>query len=424
MEYKKIERKNYNLNIIKTDRFKTLTFRIYFRNKIKKEEITLRNMLTRFLVYSTDTYPTKRDIIFKCQDLYAAEVYTSSNMAGSKNVISFTLSILNEKYTEKGMLEESIKFLSDVIYHPNFNNDDLYNAAYTFLYNQYERNITGYKEHKSSYSIMRMYEEMNDNKPYNYREIGYLEDLKKLNKKKLVDYYNKILNDSIVDVYVIGDVSLDIADLIDKYFTFNEVKNRKFDCIIEHSKLPEKIRVVKEKDDNSQSKLAIACKIKKLTDFERNYVANIYNLILGGSSESKFFQIIREKNSLAYYANSSINKLDNIMVIKAGISKRNYNKVIRLIKKLMKDMTLGKFSEEDIKVAKENYISMLNEIEDNPEAIIDTYTAVEIFGLGDIEARKEEILKVEKSDIVKFSKKVGIDIIYLLEGIGEDHEEN
>lgn len=419
MEYKKIKKKNYNLHIIKTDCFKTLTIKIYFRNGFKKEEAVLVNMLTKFLVYSTDTYPTKRDIIFKCQDLYAAEVYTGANRIGKKDAVSFTLSILNEKYTEKGMIDESIKFLHDVIYHPNFNKEEYYEAAFKYLYNQYERNLINLKENKSSYSIMRLVEELKDGNRYNYRSVGYLEDLEKITKKKLMDFYDKVINTSIVDVYVLGDINEDIGNVIDRYFSFPKVNRENFDCVINHSKMPKKVRVVKEKDNNSQSKLAIACKIKKLDDFERNYVSNIYNLILGGSSESKFFQIIREKNSLAYYANSNINKIDNLMIIKAGISRDNYGKVVRLIKKLMKDMTLGKFDDEDIDVAKEDYISMLNEYEDNPESIISTYTASEIFNIGNIEERKKEILKVTKEDVIKFSKKVYMDLIFLLEGIGE-----
>ena len=56
------------------------------------------------------------------------------------------------------------------------------------------------------------------------------------------------------------------------------------------------------------------------------------NMILGGTSESKFFQIIREKHSLAYYVYSSLNKLDHLMLIRAGISKDNFDKTIKLIK--------------------------------------------------------------------------------------------
>ena len=190
-----------------------------------------------------------------------------------------------------------------------------------------------------------------------------------------------------------------------------------------HSKLPTKIKEIKEEIQGNQSKLSIGCKIGSLTEFERNYVLTIYNMILGGNSESKFFQIIREKNSLAYYVYSSLNKLDSLMIIKAGISKENYGKTIKLIKKLMKEMTLGNFTDEHIKIVKENYISLLKEIEDNENAIIETYLAKDLLNLGSIEERKTEVMKVTKDDIIKVAKKIKIDTIFLLEGVTENEED-
>ena len=416
MEYKKIEKTSYNLHLIKTNKFKTIDIRICFRDEIKKEDITIRNMLSSLMTYSTDTYPTKRELVLKEEDLYAASVYTKNYRSGRFSVVNFYLSMLNEKYTEKGMYEESIKFLSDIIFNPNFNKKDEFNDAYKFLYESATKSLKGIKEHGSEYSTIRMFEEIDDN-PYSYRDIGYLEDLKKINLDSLKEYYNKLITSSLVDIVVIGDINKEIEDLIEKYFDFKTYKRPKVNPIITHDKLRKKVKVVKEENESSQSKLSVACKIGKLSQFERNFALTIYNMILGGNSESKFFQIIREKNSLAYYVYSSLNKLDSLMLIRAGISKDNYDKTIKLIKELMKEMEEGKFSLDDIKIAQENYISLLNEIEDNSDAIVESYLANELLGLGDLEERKKQIMKVTKEDVINIAKKVKLDTIFLLEGV-------
>ncbi len=424
MEYQKIDMTAFNLHVIQTDRFKTVNIRVCLRDEIKKDEITLRNMLASFLTYSTDTYQTKRDLVLKAQDLYAVNVYTKSYRSGRFNMINFCMSLLNEKYTEANMLEESIKFLSDVIFHPNFKNKEKFNEAFQFLYDSIETSMKGIKENPTTYSVIRMLEEMDPDMPYSYREFGYLEDLESLNYETLVNYYEKIMKNSLVDIYVIGNINKDeIKDLFRKYFPFTTFKRPKVNQLIEHKTLPKRSKIKKEIEESNQSKLSIGCKIGPLTEFERNYVLTIYNMILGGNSESKFFQIIREKHSLAYYVYSSLNKLDSLMIIKAGISKENFDKTVKLVKKLMKDMEKGNFTEENIQVVKENYISLLKEIEDNENAIIETYLAKDLLNLGDIEERKREVMKVTKSDIIKVSKKVKIDTIFLLEGgksSGED----
>jgi predicted Zn-dependent peptidase len=420
MDYTQIDMTSFNLHVIKTDRFKTVTIRVCLRDEIKKDEITLRNMLSSFLTYSTDTYPTKRDLVLKAQDLYAINLYTKTYRSGRFNMFNFFLSLLNEKYTEEGMLEESIKLLADVIFNPNFKNQEAFDSAFNFLYDSIKTSMQGIKENPTTYSVIRMLEEMDD-MPYSYREFGYLEDLETLNKETLINYYNKIINNSLVDVYVIGNVDCDkIKKLFLKYFKFSTFKRPKQLQLIEHQKINKRSKTIKEVVNGNQSKLSIGCKIDSLTEFERNYVLTIYNMLLGGNSESKFFQIIREKHSLAYYVYSSLNKLDSLMIIKAGISRENFDKTLRLIKKLMKDMEKGNFSLEQIDIVKENYISLLKEIEDNENAIIETYLAKDLLNLGDIEERKREVMKVTKEDIIKVAKKIKIDTIFLLEGVEED----
>ena len=412
---------SYQFHIIQTTRFKSILMRICLRDKIKKEEITLRNFLTNFMTYSTATYPTKRDLVLKTQDLYAANISTKSYRAGNYNMISFYLSILNEKYTEKGMLEASIALLADVLFHPNFENDQTFEEAFRYLYQRTKMNIESIKEDPGLYASIRMFDEMKDDQPYTYHEHGYLEDLDQITKESLMAYYHKVMNESLVDIYLIGDIDeKEILSYMEKYMKFETFKRPKASQIITHEKKRSRPRIVKETVPSNQSKLSISCKIDELNEWERNYVLTLYNMILGNSSESKFFRIIREENSLAYFIYSSLNKMDHLMLIRAGISKENFDKTIELIKKLMKEMEKGNFKEEDVEIAKTNYITLMKEIEDNEMAIIETYLAKDLLNLGDIEERKEEIQKVTKQDIMKIAKKIKLDTIFLLEGGLED----
>ena len=421
MNYRTIDMGSYQLHFIQTDRFKTITVRVCLRDNIVKEEITLRNFLTTFLTYSTDTYRTKRELVLKAQDLYAVNAYTKSYRAGRFNMISFYLSMLNEKYTEKGMLSKSLDFLADIIFHPNFYDEEKFQEAFQFLYQSMETSILGLKENPTLYSAVRMLEEMDPDMPYAYHEHGYLEDLEKIDKKSLEEYYHKIISSSLVDIYVIGSFDEEeMLNLLKEKMAFETFKRPKVSQLILQEKLPRRSKVRKEEIDGNQSKLSIGCKIGELTEFERNYVLSIYNMILGSGSESKFFRIIREKHSMAYYVYSSLNKLDSLMLIRAGISKSNFEHVEKLIKKEMKEMEEGNFKDEDIVIAKNNYLTLLKEIEDNENAIIETYLAKDLLNLGDIEDRKQMIKKVTKEDIVKVAKKVKIDTIFLLEGNKED----
>ena len=123
---------------------------------------------------------------------------------------------------------------------------------------------------------------------------------------------------------------------------------------------------------------------------------------------------------MCYYISSSSNKVDNLLIISSGIAKNNFKKVLSLIKKEMKNIEQGNFSEEAILQAKIRYNSILDEIYDYPNQIISAYYASIILGVDFPEVRKKKIMEVTKDDIIKLSKKVKMDTIYLLGGIDKD----
>lgn len=417
MQYKKVELRTYNLHMIKTDRFKTVNMQIIFSNKIKKEDITKRNFLSDILTYSCYKYKTKKDISIASQDLYAASVYSTSYRLGNYYNTDINLYFLNEKYTEKGMTEKSIEFLSEIIFNPNVENNKFDSNSFNIIKNNMRIQIESLKEDTRKYSMIKMLENMDKAAPYSYHGFGYVEDLEKINEDNLYEYYKDFISNSSVEIYVIGDIDFDfIEKIVREKFKFNVYKKQKENPTIVHKKFRKRVKTVIENDKINQSKLTIGCKLEGLTDYERNYVLTLYNIILGGGSESLLFQKIREENSLCYYISSSSNKVDNLIIISSGIAKSNFKKVVSLIKGELKNIENGKFDEELIERAKIRYKSILDEMYDYPNQIISSYYASVILGTDFPDVRKEKIMSVTKEDIVKISKKIKMDTIFFLEG--------
>ena len=111
------------------------------------------------------------------------------------------------------------------------------------------------------------------------------------------------------------------------------------------------------------------------------------------------------------------NKIDNMIIIKAGIDKVNYTKAINIISKKLDEMKKGKFSEDDINNVKQELINGLESLDEDENAIINDVISSEILDLDDVKTRIETIKKVKKSDIVKAFRKVHMDTVFLLEGV-------
>ena len=121
MNYTKKDLAAYNLHLIKTKKFKTISVRVVFHTPIKKEDITKRILLSDILLQSSKKYESKRSMTIEAEELYSASISTGNQRLGNYIFTSFNLQVLNDKYTEEGNLEKSIEFLSEILFHPNIN---------------------------------------------------------------------------------------------------------------------------------------------------------------------------------------------------------------------------------------------------------------------------------------------------------------
>lgn len=408
---------SYNLHFIKTDIFKTITMKVIFHTPIIKEDITKRNILSDILLQSTKEYKTRRDLTIKSEDLYAADIYTSNQRVGNYIMTSFILQTLNDKYTEENNFEESIKFLHEIIFNPDVEEERFKEDKLELVKSNATLALNSIKEDAANYSLIRMSEAYDKTSPISYRMTGYLEDLDKITEENLYEYYERMLDNDYVDIFILGDINeKELLPIIKKYFKFKKVKKRKASYYLPNKKPRKRRLFAKETTKNSQSKLAIACPIKKMTDYEKNYSLLLANIILGGTGDSKLFKEVREENSLCYTIRSNYNRLDNLMVINAGIDNVNFDKAVELITKNVQDMKKGKFTDSDINVAKEFYKTSAESLMESPSRIINEVLTEEILGVEPLSERVIKIEKVTKKDIMRACKKINMDTVFLLEG--------
>lgn len=108
------------------------------------------------------------------------------------------------------------------------------------------------------------------------------------------------------------------------------------------------------------------------------------------------------------------------MFIYAGINKKDFDKTLKLIKKEMDNIRNGKFSNDDIEIAKKAFLVSLNTITDSPSRIINIYYANELTGGDDIYTRKVKVKNITYDDIIKVAQKIKIDTVYLMSGADKD----
>lgn len=423
MDYIRKDLGSFNLHMIKTEKFKTITIKVLFHTPIIKEEITKRNVLADILLQSSKKYGSKRDLVIEAEELYAADISNSNRRLGNYILTSFNLQVLMDKYTEEGNLAKAFEFFSEILFNPDVSDKEFKKDKLEIAKNNSLVALNSITENATGYSLTRMAEAYDSNSPISYRMVGYPEDLDMITEKNLYEAYDKMVNTDYVDIFVVGNFnSREMLSLVKKNFKFKRIKKRKASYYLKEHKPRGKRLFVGEEINNTQSKLSIACPMNKLTDYEKNYPLVLANLILGGGVDSKLFKDVREKNSLCYTIRSFANKLDNLLVITAGIDRENYSKTVDLITKNLNDLKKGKFTDKDIDIAKEFYYTSASELEEDEYRIINEFLNEEILGLAPIVERLKKISKVNKKEIVKVFKKITMDTVFLLEGVNNEED--
>ena len=417
MKYTCYNMNAYNLHIINTDKFKTITVDVSFRRKIKKEEITIRNLLKELMVNSSCSYPSERSLIIQTEKLYDLKLLSSTYRVGNYSILSFKTRFLNEKYTEEGMNEESIKFLLDLIFNPKLDND------VDKCKKKIEKSILSLSDNKIKYALLKLLEST-ENMSYSYNNYGYKEDLDKITDDDIKKYYDSVITDDIIDVFVVGDVddSL-IKQIFKEYFKVSTFHKGELSVLVPELSKSRKINEFREYDEVNQTQLTLLCSLNDISDYERKYVLPVYGELLGGSSNSILFDTVREKNSYAYYVNALVKPYDNIMMIYSGIQKGNDKAVVKLIEKSLHGISKGKFEEDKLESCKKTLISAIESSVDNPISIINNYYAKVLVGALEIDEKIEMIKKVSKNDIINVSKKVSIHTLFLLEAADEENND-
>ena len=176
----------------------------------------------------------------------------------------------------------------------------------------------------------------------------------------------------------------------------------------------EKEKVVEEKMKVGQGNLVIGLSLNSRMKNEK-FVASVYNAILGGGANSKLFQNVREKNSLAYTAGSTFRRQKNTIFLRCGIEIDNYNKALETIKEQIEDMKNGEFTTEDIENAKKLIIASVKGISSEQDTEITYYYGQELSdSFTTIEEYIDKISKVSKDDLLELAKEVWINTIYFL----------
>lgn len=417
-------KKGIKLHTIKTEKFKTNLIAIFLSMPITRENVTKNALISAILRRGTMNMPSSLEISKTLEEMYGASFDNGIDKTGDNQILKFYIETINDNYIPQNgenMLKTSIKKLLEIVFNPLVK-DEKFNEEYVRQEKEnIKRIIEGKTDNKAMYANERCIEEIYKNEPFGLYKYGYIEDFKNIDAKNLYKYYEQMISICKVDIFVSGNIEENVEQILGENENIKKLQERENKIIFETSQ-KEKVKEheVIERMDVTQGKIVIGMDLT-LENANQKYDAIVYNAILGGTANSKMFQEVREKASLAYSAGSTYLRYKGNIFIKCGIEIKNYEKTLEIIRKQLEDIKNGIFTDEDIENAKKSIISGIRSINDEQDTEI-TY----LFGqeLTNEKISTEEYIKnieqVSKENIIKIANSLQINTIYFLRNKEED----
>lgn len=213
----------------------------------------------------------------------------------------------------------------------------------------------------------KLYHELFKGLSHGVTKQELLDGLKTLTIDDVKNSYNHIIQNGKASITVSAPYAKN-PEL--KETLFNTVSSlpivKPFNISLQNTYKPvEQTKVLTDSDTKEQAEIIEAFKFRTNRNLKDDVTISLMNIILGGGSNSRLFNDLREKQQLAYHVGSSVRYFDNSGVLTLNIGTTTENASIGDMKNIQKSidgfnkhiqkMMTEKVTEEELNVAKLDY---------------------------------------------------------------------
>ncbi|EOX2715420.1 M16 family metallopeptidase [Enterococcus faecium] len=361
-----------NLHVLPTKQYKTIRIFIRFTARLQQEVITKRSLLSSMLETNSLNYRDQTKLSAKLAELYGASFGLSVRKKGNLHWLNAGISFVNGEYVnDPNLFSQAVDFLKEVLFYPNIKNQQFDQLTFDLEKNNLRLYLESLKEDKQTFASYALQELYFENSPeQKIPSLGVVEELDKITARSLAAYYQEMMANDQIDIFVVGDVDPDKAAEAVGQLPFEPRETAHPELFYTQPQ----VNIVKERQVREpivQAKLNLAYQTNVYYDEPERFALMVFNGLFGGFPHSKLFMNVREKESLAYYASSSVDTFRGFMSVQTGIDEKNRNQVLRLIHEQLESLRNGEITDLELAQTKamlrNQYLLSL----DSPQAAIE-----------------------------------------------------
>lgn len=410
------------MKILPSEKYKTIRINIRFAAELDAATVEKRTLLSSILETSSQKYPTQIVLAQALDEMYGANFGINVNKMGNRHILTFVMNVVNDKFlSEKGILAQAVAFLKEIIFNPLKENGHFSEATFQLEKENMMRYMDGIYEDKQTYSALKLEESYFSDPNMKVPSFGRRENVAKITNDDLYAYYEEMLAHDQVDIAVIGDVEEEKMTELFADFPFED-NPRLTTSIFYDQEVTNVVDEGQEQQNILQSKLNLAYHTPEEAFGPTFFAGKVFNGLFGGFPHSLLFMNVREKESLAYYASSSLDGFRHLLTVQTGIDGKNRMHVLHLISRQLQAMQRGDFTElafnQTIANLRNNFLMR----QDNPQSELD-FSYQQSVETHPITPSKwlELLSEVTPEAVVAFAKEVRLQSVFFLEGVQNEN---
>lgn len=407
------------LDFIASKQFKTSRINLTFVTAaVSKKTVALRTLIANMLEVSSQKYPDQKAISDQLAFLYGATFGTSVNRRGNLHLVNFEMRVVNDHYLKEKqqLLTEAINFLQELIFNPLVTNQAFDQTMFTLQQKNLIAYLESIKDNKQAYALQKLQQVYFEDTVHQIPPYGDKENLAALTAAECYAYYQEMLAHDEVIITLSGDFASDevLAAIAQLKFTPRTVG--KYQLTYKQT-ARNKLVAYEEQQDLNQSKLDLAYHFPVEYRGKYHYAALVFNALFGGSALSKLFTNVREKASLAYYANSSFDSLRQVLFVQTGIQADKKQQVLDLIEQQLAALVAGDVEAQLLANIKQELITDY-EIRQDSQATALIQATMDQLSQSKVTASewKAAIMAVSVADVQAVAALAKLEVSYFLKG--------
>ena len=347
-------------------RFKTFRVTLSARRPLG-ETAAARSILPGLLMQGTVNYPNRPALARRMESLYGAAVAPGTGKVGETHTLRFSVDCVAEEFLpgRPDQLADSLDFLTEYLAHPKLEGDGFPADTFERERRQAANDARAVFDDRGSYAAERALALACDGEPMAIPEHGGVAAIEAMDRTAPEQARQDFLSRGKLLVVGMGALPED-GVFLDRIGTFlgNLPAREPGDLPVVQTQEVVSRRASVERVDLQQSKMVLTFRVP-MTDDSPTWMARaLFASMLGGGPHSRLFREVREKRSLAYYAQAALDRHKGLLVVHIGLDEVAAKAVEDETLRQIDELAAGRFTAEELDTARAGILSTITALQD------------------------------------------------------------